>query len=66
VNCFTYAERELSYQAPWATGIGGRRMDAILNFLARATRRNLDETVQTTIISCGIGSLLLLLFLTQP
>jgi hypothetical protein len=42
-------------------------MDAILNFLARATRRNLDnETVQTTIISCGIGSLLLLLFLTQP
>jgi hypothetical protein len=67
VNCFTYAERGLSYQAPWATGIGGRRMDAILNFLARATGRNLDnETVQTTIISCGIGSLLLLLFLTQP
>jgi hypothetical protein len=67
VNCFTYAERGLSYQTPWATGIGGRRMDAILNFLARATERNLDnETVQTTIISCGIGSLLLLLFLTQP
>jgi hypothetical protein len=42
-------------------------MDAILNFLSRATGRNLDnETVQTIIIFCGIGSLLLLLFLTQP
>jgi hypothetical protein len=40
-------------------------MDAILNFLSRATGRNLDdERVQTTIISCGIGLLLLLLFLT--
>jgi hypothetical protein len=42
-------------------------MEPILNFLSRVTGRNLDhETVQTTIISCGIGSLLLLLFLTQP
>jgi hypothetical protein len=40
-------------------------MDAILNFLSRATGRNLDdETVQTNIIFCGIGLLLLLLFLT--
>ena len=45
--------------------IEGRRMDAIANFLSRATGRNLDdETVQTTIIFCGIGLLLLLLFLT--
>ena len=65
MNCFTYAERGLSYQALGATGIRGRRMDAILNFLSRATGRNLDdETVQTTIIFCGIGLLLLLLFLT--
>jgi hypothetical protein len=65
VNCFTYAERGLSYQAPRATGIGGRRMDAILNFLSRATGRNVDiETVETTIIFCGIGLLVLLLFLT--
>ena len=42
-------------------------MDAILNFLSRATGRNVDdETVQTTVIACGIGLLLLLLFLTQP
>jgi hypothetical protein len=40
-------------------------MDAILNFLSRATGRNVDEeTVQTNIIACGIGLLLLLLFLT--
>ena len=64
VNCFTFAERGLSYQALRATGIGGRRMDAILNFLSRATGRNVDyETVQTDIIACGIGLLLLLLFL---
>jgi hypothetical protein len=62
VNCFTYAERGLSYQAPRATGIRGRRMDAILNFLSRATGRNVDvETVETTIIFCGIGLLVLLL-----
>src|SRR5260370_5654071 len=65
VNCFTYAERGLSYQAPRATGIGGHRMDAIANFLSRATGRNLDdETVETTVIFCGIGLLVLLLFLT--
>ena len=40
-------------------------MDAILNFLSRATGRNLDdETVETTVIFCGIGLLVLLLFLT--
>jgi hypothetical protein len=40
-------------------------MDAILNFLSRATGRNVDdETVQTNIIVCGIALLLLLLFLT--
>ena len=40
-------------------------MDAIANFLARATGRNLDdETVEITIIFCGIGLLVLLLFLT--
>ena len=40
-------------------------MDAIANFLSRATGRNLDdETVETTILFCGIGLLLLLLFLT--
>jgi hypothetical protein len=40
-------------------------MDAILNFLSRATGRNVDvETVETTIIFCGIGLLVLLLFLT--
>jgi hypothetical protein len=45
--------------------IEGRRMDAIANFLSRATGRNLDdETVETTILLCGIGLLLLLLFLT--
>jgi hypothetical protein len=39
-------------------------MDAIANFLSRATGRNLDdETVQTTIILCGIGLFVLLLFL---
>lgn len=65
VNCFTFAERGLSYQALRATGIGGRRMDAIANFLSRAAGRNLDdETVETTIIFCGIGLLALLLFLT--
>jgi hypothetical protein len=37
-------------------------MDAILNFLSRATGRNVDvETVETTIIFCGIGLLVLLL-----
>ena len=42
-------------------------MDAILNFLSRATGRNLDdETVQTTVIACGIGLLLLLLFQFVP
>jgi len=65
VNYFTYAERGLSYQAPRAMDIEGRRMDAIANFLSRATGRNLDdETVETTILFCGIGLLLLLLFLT--
>jgi hypothetical protein len=45
--------------------IEGRRMDAIANFLSRATGRNLDdETVETIILFCGIGLLLLLLFLT--
>jgi hypothetical protein len=40
-------------------------MDAILNFLSRATGWNVDnETVQINIIACGIGLLLLLLFLT--
>jgi hypothetical protein len=64
VNYITYAERGLGYQAPRAAGIGGRRMDAIANFLSRATGRNLDdETVETTIIFCGIGLFVLLLFL---
>jgi hypothetical protein len=40
-------------------------MDAIANFLSRATGRNVDvETAETTIIFCGVGLLLLLLFLT--
>jgi hypothetical protein len=39
-------------------------MDTILNFLSRATGRNVGyETVQTNIIACGIGLFLLLLFL---
>ena len=39
-------------------------MDAIANFLARATGRNLDdETVETTIIFCGIAVFVSLLFL---
>ena len=39
-------------------------MDAIANFLSRATGRDLDdETVETTIIFCGIGVFVLLLFL---
>ena len=38
-------------------------MDAIANFLSRATGRNLaDETVETTIIFCGIAVFVLLLF----
>jgi hypothetical protein len=66
VNCFTYAERGVSYQAPRATGHWRRKMEAIFNFLFRAIGRSLDrETVQTTIVSCGLGSLLLSLFLTQ-
>jgi hypothetical protein len=40
-------------------------MDAIANFLSRASGRNLyDETVEIMIIFCGIGLLALLLFLT--
>jgi hypothetical protein len=40
-------------------------MDAIANFLSRATGRNVDvETAETTIIFCGVGLLVLLLFLT--
>ena len=40
-------------------------MDAIANFLSSATGRNLDdETVETITIFCGIGLLILLLFLT--
>ena len=39
-------------------------MDAIANFLSRTTRRNLDdETVQATVIVCGIGLFVFLLFL---
>ena len=39
-------------------------MDAIGNFLFRATGRNLDdETVQTIVVLCGIGLFVLLLFL---
>ena len=39
-------------------------MDAIANFLFRATRRNLDdETVEIIIILCGIGLFVSLLFL---
>jgi hypothetical protein len=38
-------------------------MDAIGNFLSRATGRNLDdETVEFTIVFCGIGLFVLLLF----
>jgi len=38
-------------------------MDAIANFLSLAAGRNLnDETVETAIIFCGIGLLVLLLF----
>ena len=67
VNCFTFAERGLSYQALRAAGIGGRRMDAIANFLSRATGCNVDVgTTKTTIVFCGVGLLLLLLFLSLP
>ena len=39
-------------------------MDAIADFLCRATGRNLDdETVQAAVILCGIGLFVLLLFL---
>ena len=39
-------------------------MDAIATFLYRATGRDLDDvTVQTTVILCGIGLFVLLLFL---
>jgi hypothetical protein len=39
-------------------------MDAIVDFLSRATRRDLDDqTVQITIIVYGTGLLVLLLFL---
>jgi hypothetical protein len=38
-------------------------VDAIANFLSRATGRDLkDETVQTTVIFCGIGLFVSLLF----
>ena len=38
-------------------------MDAIANFLSRATGRDLDDvTVQTTVIFCGIGLFVLSLF----
>jgi hypothetical protein len=38
-------------------------MDVIANFLSRTTRRNLDdETVEITIVLCGIGLFVLLLF----
>ena len=40
-------------------------MDAIANFLSSATGRNFDdETIETITIFCGIGLLILLLFLT--
>jgi hypothetical protein len=46
-----------------AEGIGGRRMDAIANFLFRTTGSNLDdETVQIIVVFCGIGLFVLLLF----
>jgi hypothetical protein len=62
VNYLTYAERGLGYHAP--RDVGGLRMDAIADFLYRATGHNLDdETVQATVIFCGIGLFVLLLFL---
>ena len=39
-------------------------MDTIANFLSRTTGRNLDdETVEATMIFCGIALFVLLLFL---
>jgi hypothetical protein len=68
VNCFTYAARGLSYLA-----LGQRALEianmaaAIAKFLFRTAGRIADdETVQTIILLCGTGSLLLLLFLTSP
>jgi hypothetical protein len=65
VNCFTYAARGLSYLALGQRALEIANMAAIAKFLFRTTGSNVeDETVQTIIILCGMGLLLLLLFLT--
>jgi hypothetical protein len=63
VNYLTCGERGLGYDAPRGGGRWRPRMDAIADLLYRATGRDLeDETVQTTIIFCGIGLFVSLLF----